>query len=79
MRRYSSGYPLLVEEMLADLQSSGGIARVDGRWIVDGILDTVRVPRSYARSVATRLDAVSPTARASCTRWASSSRSCSAS
>lgn len=63
VRRYSSGYPLLVEEMLADLQSSGGIARVDGRWIVDGILDTVRVPRSYARSVATRLDAVSPTAR----------------
>ncbi|MCX5746648.1 MAG: PDZ domain-containing protein, partial [Proteobacteria bacterium] len=63
VRRYSSGYPLLIEEMLADLQASGGIVRTDGQWITGGTLDTVRVPRSYARSVAVRLEAVSATGR----------------
>lgn len=63
VRRYASGYPLLVEEMLADLQTSGGIVRAEGRWVAGGDLDTVRVPRSFARSVGARLEAVSPTAR----------------
>lgn len=63
VRRYAGGYPLLVEEMLADLQASGAIVSDEGRWSIAGSLATVQVPRSYARSIAARLDAVSPTAR----------------
>ncbi|MDZ5622956.1 AAA family ATPase [Nocardioides sp. HM23] len=61
--RFSAGFPLLVEEVLADLQSSGALVREDGgAWRVATELSAT-VPSSFARSVEARLDAVSPTAR----------------
>lgn len=60
--RFSAGFPLLVEEVLADLQSSGGLVREGADWRLTAE-PSATVPPSFARSVETRLDAVSPTAR----------------
>lgn len=61
--RFSAGFPLLVEEVLADLQSSGALVQADGDgWRIPDEL-TATVPPSFARSVETRLDALSPEAR----------------
>ncbi len=60
--RFSAGVPLLVEEVLADLQSSGAIVQEDGdAWTVATELSAT-VPPSFARSVETRLGALSPAA-----------------
>ncbi|MDX6235035.1 MAG: hypothetical protein QOH68_4191, partial [Nocardioidaceae bacterium] len=60
--RFSAGFPLLVEELLADLQASGGLVLDDDGWRVTAE-PSATVPPSFARSVESRLDAVSPTAR----------------
>lgn len=61
--RFSAGFPLLVEEVLADLQSSGALVHDDGAgWRVATELSAT-VPPSFARSVEARLEAVSSTAR----------------
>jgi len=60
--RFSAGFPLLVEEVLADLQSSGELALDGVGWRVASEL-AATVPPSFARSIETRLGAVSPTAR----------------
>lgn len=62
VRRYAAGFPLFVEELLADLRDSGALVRRDDAWVV-GEQPELVVPRSFARSVAGRLEAVSPTAR----------------
>lgn len=62
VRRYAAGFPLFVEELLADLRDSGALVRRDDAWVVGEEPELV-VPRSFARSVATRLEAVGPTAR----------------
>ena len=63
MLRFSAGFPLLVEEVLADLQSSGALVRADDDgWRIPAELSAT-VPPSFARSVETRLDALSPAAR----------------
>ena len=60
--RFSAGFPLLVEEVLADLQSSGALVHEDGEgWKVASELSAT-VPPSFARSVETRLGALSPAA-----------------
>ncbi|MBM7519430.1 ATP-binding protein [Nocardioides nitrophenolicus] len=53
LQRYSAGYPLFVEEMLADLSDAGQL---------DGPLP-VLVPRPFARSVEARLAEVGPAGR----------------
>lgn len=53
LQKYSAGYPLFVEEMLADLQDAG---------LLEGPLP-VMVPRPFARSVEGRLAEVGPAAR----------------
>ena len=53
LQRYSAGYPLFVEEMLADLRDAG---------LLEGPLP-VLVPRPFARSVEARLGEVGPAAR----------------
>lgn len=60
--RFSAGFPLLVEEVLADLQSSGGLVRDDGHWRV-APERSAAVPPSFARSVEARIGNVSATAR----------------
>jgi DNA-binding CsgD family transcriptional regulator/tetratricopeptide (TPR) repeat protein len=64
--RFSAGVPLLVEEVLADLQSSGALVRTDDQdgdgWRIPAELSAT-VPPSFARSVETRLDELSPAAR----------------
>lgn len=63
--RFSAGYPLLVEEVLADLQASGALVpdESDGDgWRIAGELEA-SVPASFARSVEDRLDQLPPTAR----------------
>jgi DNA-binding CsgD family transcriptional regulator/tetratricopeptide (TPR) repeat protein len=64
--RFSAGFPLLVEEVLADLQASGALVPSDGGdgdgWQVATELSAT-VPPSFARSVEARLEGVSPTAR----------------
>lgn len=62
VRRYAAGFPLFVEELLADLRDSGALVRREDGWVV-GEQPELVVPRSFARSVAGRLEAVSPTAR----------------
>ncbi|WP_436699314.1 ATP-binding protein [Nocardioides sp. BYT-33-1] len=62
LQRYSAGYPLLVEEMLADLGDAGVLAERDGTWVLAGSLP-VMVPRPFARSVEGRLAEVGPAAR----------------
>ena len=60
--RFSAGFPLLVEEVLADLQSSGALVQEDGDgWRIATELSAT-VPPSFARSVETRLGALSPAA-----------------
>lgn len=53
LQTYSAGYPLFVEEMLADLRDAG---------LLEGPLP-VMVPRPFARSVEGRLAEVGPAAR----------------
>ncbi|WGY03586.1 AAA family ATPase [Nocardioides sp. QY071] len=53
LQKYSAGYPLFVEEMLADLSDAG---------LLEGPLP-VLVPRPFARSVEGRLAEVGPAAR----------------
>jgi DNA-binding CsgD family transcriptional regulator len=64
--RFSAGVPLLVEEVLADLQSSGALVQADDQdgagWRIPAELSAT-VPPSFARSVETRLDELSPAAR----------------
>ncbi|KAA1418636.1 AAA family ATPase [Nocardioides humilatus] len=60
--RFSAGFPLLVEEVLADLQSSGALVNEDGSWRLGAELSAT-VPPSFARSVESRLSAVTPVAR----------------
>ncbi|MDQ6522281.1 AAA family ATPase [Nocardioides sp. LHD-245] len=62
LQRYCAGYPLLVEEMLADLHDAGVLAEQDGVWGLAGPLP-VMVPRPFARSVEGRLAEVGPAAR----------------
>ncbi|WGX98572.1 AAA family ATPase [Nocardioides sp. L-11A] len=62
LQRYSAGYPLLVEEMLADLRDAGVLAERDGSWALAGPLP-VMVPRPFVRSVEGRLAEVGPAAR----------------
>ena len=60
--RFSAGFPLLVEEVLADLQSSGALVHEDDDgWRIAAELSAT-VPPSFARSVETRLGALSPAA-----------------
>lgn len=66
--RFSAGFPLLVEEVLADLRASGTLAEDPSAgpgqagWRVATELEA-SVPASFARSVEDRLDQLSPTAR----------------
>ncbi|MFJ9316261.1 ATP-binding protein [Pimelobacter simplex] len=65
LQRYSAGYPLLVEEMLADLRDAGVLAEPTadgGAWTLAGPLP-VLVPRPFVRSVEGRLAEVGPQAR----------------
>lgn len=62
VRRYAAGFPLFVEELLADLRDNGALVRRDDGWVV-GEQPELVVPRSFARSVASRLEGVGPTAR----------------
>lgn len=65
LQRYSAGYPLLVEEMLADLRDAGVLAAPSGdggAWTLAGPLP-VLVPRPFVRSVEGRLAEVGPQAR----------------
>ncbi len=62
LQRYSAGYPLLVEEMLADLRDAGALAEQDGSWSLVAPLP-VMVPRPFVRSVEGRLAEVGPVAR----------------
>ncbi|MEZ0578721.1 AAA family ATPase [Nocardioides sp. MH1] len=60
--RFSAGFPLLVEEVLADLQSSGALMLEGERWRVATGLEAT-VPPSFARSVEARLAALGSVAR----------------
>ncbi len=60
--RFSAGFPLLVEEVLADLRASGALVEDDDGWRVAAELSAT-VPPSFARSVETRLGALTPAAR----------------
>ncbi|MBU2698790.1 AAA family ATPase [Pimelobacter sp. 30-1] len=64
LQRYSAGYPLLVEEMLADLHDAGVLAQApgEGAWTLAGPLP-VLVPRPFVRSVEGRLAEVGEHAR----------------
>ncbi|UMG93125.1 AAA family ATPase [Nocardioides sp. TF02-7] len=48
--RFSAGYPLLVEEVLADLQASGALARDGEGWLVRGSWSWGSPPPSPGRS-----------------------------
>jgi DNA-binding CsgD family transcriptional regulator len=54
---HSDGLPLLVEELLAGLVSSGSLVRRDDRWSTTGRL-TPSLPGSFADSVRSRLQAL---------------------
>ncbi len=56
LQQYSAGYPLFVEEMLADLRDSGVLAQQADRWVLTAPIAVV-VPRPFARSVENRLAA----------------------
>lgn len=67
--RFSAGFPLLVEEVLADLQASGALVDGNGNgdqdsagWRLATELSAT-VPPSFARSVEARLEGLSATAR----------------
>jgi DNA-binding CsgD family transcriptional regulator len=60
--RFSAGFPLLVEEVLADLQASGALVREGEEWRIATELSAT-VPPSFARSVESRLEALAPTSR----------------
>lgn len=64
VRRYSAGFPLLVEEILSDLVATGALVRADEGtgWSLTERPELV-VPRSFARSIETRLGQVSADAR----------------
>ena len=57
--RFSAGFPLLVEEVLADLQASGALVRAEDSWRLAAELSAT-VPPSFARSVEGRLGALAP-------------------
>lgn len=62
LQQYSAGYPLFVEEMLADLRDSGVLAQQGERWVLTAPAAVV-VPRPFARSVEGRLAAAGPLGR----------------
>jgi class 3 adenylate cyclase/tetratricopeptide (TPR) repeat protein len=59
----AEGNPLFVEETLAMLIEDGVIVRRNGRWVVAGELDEVRVPPTIQLLLASRLDQLSPRER----------------
>lgn len=65
VRRYSAGFPLLVEEILSDLVGTGALVRTDGDdpgWVLTERPELV-VPKSFARSIETRLEQADPVTR----------------
>lgn len=62
LQQYSAGYPLFVEEMLADLGDSGVLVHEGDTWRLAAPMAVV-VPRPFARSVEGRLDTAGAAAR----------------
>jgi DNA-binding SARP family transcriptional activator/tetratricopeptide (TPR) repeat protein len=60
----ADGNPLFVEEMLFMLIEDSVLVRRDGRWNVDGALDSIRVPPTIEALLATRLDQLDRVERA---------------
>lgn len=59
----AEGNPLFVEQLLEKLVDEGRLTRQDGRWIVAGNLESVRIPPTIRALLAARLDLLESTDR----------------
>lgn len=62
IQRHSAGYPLFVEELLADLRDSGALVADGNRWALVAPRDAV-VPQSFVRSIEGRMASISEPGR----------------